>query len=135
MKTTKDTKYTKNTMTLFDKEKSQLLNTVFQQSAPLALQFFPAMSRNLHAVLIKVCTAEVPHYHCHRYSNIPPTTSLCSHPLSGLHKCSAIIDECQEVPFFLPVPLTELCFIHTSVADDIFVRLSLYCHLSHINKM
>ena len=30
-----------------------------------------------------------------------PTTSLCSHPLFGLHKCSASTDECQRVSFFL----------------------------------
>jgi len=32
--------------------------------------------------------------------NTPAATSLCSHPLFGLQKCSASIDECQWVPFF-----------------------------------
>ena len=30
--------------------------------------------------------------------NAPPTTSLCSHPLVGLHECSANVDECQFFP-------------------------------------
>jgi len=36
-------------------------------------------------------------YHCW---NAPLTTSLCSHPLLGLHQRSASIYECQWVPFF-----------------------------------
>ena len=32
--------------------------------------------------------------------NTSPTISLDSHPLFGLQECSAIIDECQWVPFF-----------------------------------
>ena len=36
--------------------------------------------------------------HCYHCWNLPPTTSLYSHPL---HKCSASINECQWVPFFL----------------------------------
>ena len=38
---------------------------------------------------------------CHHCWNTPPSPSLCSHLLFGLHKCSASIDECQWVPFFL----------------------------------
>jgi len=33
-------------------------------------------------------------------SLLPPTTSLCSHPLFGLHKHSTGINECQWVQFF-----------------------------------
>jgi len=42
--------------------------------------------------------------HCHhRLSwNTPPTASLHSHPLFGLHKCSASFDECQQALFFPP---------------------------------
>ena len=39
--------------------------------------------------------------HCHRCWNTPPTTSLCLHPLFGLHQCSASISKCQWVPLFL----------------------------------
>ena len=38
---------------------------------------------------------------CHYCCSAPPTASLCSHPLFGLHKCSASINECQWLPFFL----------------------------------
>jgi hypothetical protein len=40
------------------------------------------------------------HYCCHCW-NAPPTSSLCSHPLFGLCKHSASVDECQLVQFFL----------------------------------
>ena len=38
--------------------------------------------------------------YCRCCWNASPTTSLCSHPLVGLHKHSASIDECQWVSFF-----------------------------------
>ena len=38
------------------------------------------------------------HSSCHCWNTLP-TASLCSHPLFGLHKYSAIINECQWVPF------------------------------------
>ena len=31
-------------------------------------------------------------HHCHHYWNAPPTTSLCSYPLFGLHKHSACVN-------------------------------------------
>ena len=37
---------------------------------------------------------------CHCW-NTPPTALLCSHPLFCLHKCSASVNECHWVPFFL----------------------------------
>ena len=39
-------------------------------------------------------------YHCCQCWNALPTASLCSHPLFGLYKRSASINECQWVPFF-----------------------------------
>ena len=36
---------------------------------------------------------------CHCCWNVLPTTSLCSHPLFGLYKCSARVNECQWVHF------------------------------------
>ena len=58
-------------------------------------------------------------WHCHHCWNAPPTTSLCSHPLFGLHKGSASVNECQWVSFFSAWrnSLIYLCFIHTSVSD------------------
>ena len=61
----------------------------------------------------------------------PPTTSLCSHALFGLHNLSASADQCQWVTFFSlwrnSVP--PLCFISPSVSDAIY-RVPLCCHLS-----
>jgi len=38
--------------------------------------------------------------HCRHCWNTPPTTSLCSHPLFGLQKRSARVDECLRLSFF-----------------------------------
>lgn len=86
METTPDTK---STIALFDNANSQLQNTV----TTTGYAFSPVMN-NLHQwrePTISVTTAETPHP--------PSTTSLCWHPRSGLHKCSASSDECQGVPF------------------------------------
>ena len=52
----------------------------------------------------------------------PPTTSVCSHSLVGLHKCSASISECQWVPLFCaekskdtPLPQAHFCVRHRCV--------------------
>ena len=57
-------------------------------------------------------------YHCWK---APSTTSLCSHLLVGLWKCSAGIYECQQMQFFstwrnLIIPL---CFTCISVSDTV----------------
>jgi len=39
--------------------------------------------------------------HCCHHSWNATTASLCSHPLVGIHKCSASIDVCQRVPSLL----------------------------------
>ena len=54
--------------------------------------FSPMMKKSLHATLITICTSE---------GDSPPTSSLCSHPLLGLHQHSASISECQWVLFTL----------------------------------
>jgi len=69
----------------------------------ISYKFLRAMNKSLHAVLVKSCTAVQnmaclsQHHHCW---NAPPTTSLCSHPLFGLYKRSASLNECQRVQFF-----------------------------------
>ena len=50
---------------------------------------------------LKSAAVEVTHCHHSHCQNAPPTTSLCSHPLVGLHKCSASVNECQWVSSFL----------------------------------
>ena len=63
----------------------------------ISYTFSTEINKSLHAVLIKICpTVTVTTAETHT-----PTTSLLSHPLFGLHKCSALADECQWVPFFL----------------------------------
>jgi hypothetical protein len=39
-------------------------------------------------------------HQCRHCWNAPPTASLCSHPLFGLRKRSASVDECQRGPIF-----------------------------------
>ena len=46
------------------------------------------------------CSKNLHGHHRHHYWNAPVTTSLCLHPLLGLYKPSANVDECQWVPFF-----------------------------------
>jgi len=61
-------------------------------------------------------------YRCHHCWNAPPTASLCSHPLSGLHKHSASIKECHWVPLFSAWrnSVTHFkCFICSSMSDAI----------------
>lgn len=48
-----------------------------------------ALKNNKSVQLYRSATAEVNHYHWHCSWKAPPTTSLCSHPRVGLHKCSA----------------------------------------------
>ena len=76
------------------------------------------------------------------------TTSLCSHPLFGLHKSSVNFDECQRVPFFcmeefsdtpllhvhlhvrhnsVRVPSAAICHTATKYDGILVGRFSLYC--------
>ena len=111
------------------------------------------MSKSLHATLITICTSRAD-YHYHHCRNTSLTTSLCSHPLFGLHKHSSSINECQWVPFFSAwrnsVP--PLCFICISMSDAtvsecssaaichttttcngiLVERFNLYCHTIHL---
>ena len=58
--------------------------------------------------------------HFHHCWNALTTTSLCLHPLIGLHKCSASTDEYQWVPIFLHRGIKfHSCFICTSMSDAI----------------
>ena len=97
METTTDTK---STITLFDKADVQLKNTNLQHSHHIFAnhdqQCACQASKHLHSrleyglsfTLLSVTTAE---------THLP----LRSHPLFGLHKRSAMVNEHQWVPFFL----------------------------------
>jgi len=75
-------------------------------------------------------------HHCRHCWNASPTTSLCSHPLLGLHKRSASISECQWVRFFCMEEFnsTYLLHMHFHVRCH-SVTLPLCCCLSHGNKI
>jgi len=78
--------------------KSLFFNTS-QNSHHSSYVFSPMINKSLHAVLVKICiTGGNVLSSLLKYST---TTSLCSHPLFGLHKHSASIDQCQWRPFFL----------------------------------
>ena len=125
METTTDTK---STITLFDRTNSQLQNTVFQFSntvTTISYAFSSVMNKSLYATLVKICMAiwnvACLSHCCHHCWNTPSTASLCSHPLFGLCKHSASIDECQWVPFFPKQKnsMKHLCFISISTSDTI----------------
>ena len=102
------------------------------QSPPLAMHFHQQGTRACMLRLYKSAPAEVTHCHCCHCWNAPPTASLRSHQLLGLHKCPANVDECQWVPFFLleEFSYTLLLYPHFHVRHH-FVRVLLCCHLSH----
>jgi len=85
--------------------------------------------------------------------NAPPTASLCSHPLFGLHKHSASVDECQWVPLFVQrnsmthlwtkctltsdrilsnCPSAAICHTATKCNGIPVGRFNLYCHTTNI---
>ena len=98
--------------------------------------------------------AEVTSCCCHHSWNTSLSTSLYSHPLSGLQKLSASTDECQWMPFFprggiqwhtfpsytLPcqTPLCQTAPLLPSVTQQkkcnriLVGRFSLYCHTTNM---
>ena len=99
----------------------------------MSYAFFPAMNKSLYATLIKVCSSGGDPLLLWPLLNTPPTTS---HPLFGLHKDSASINECQWVLLFQHEDFnsTPLLHLHFHVRHH-SVRLLLCCHLSHGDKM
>lgn len=114
---------TKSTVTLFGRTNFQLQNTLFQQSSLSAMHFYQWWTR--------ACMPQSQNLHGHPEHGLslmslspllsPSTASLCSHPLSGLRKTPAKVDECQWVPFFSAWrnSMRHLCFIHTFMWDTI----------------
>jgi len=47
----------KSTVTLFDRAKSHLKNTILQHIA-ISYAFLPVMNKSLHTVIVKICTRE-----------------------------------------------------------------------------
>ena len=94
----------------------------------MSYAFFPAMNKSLYATLIKVCSSGGDPLLLWPLLNTPPTTS---HPLFGLHKDSASINECQWVLLFQHEDFnsTPLLHLHFHVRHH-SVRLLLCCHLA-----
>jgi len=69
----------------------------FSTVTNISYAFSVVMNKSLHATQ-KSARAEVTS--CHHCYNAPPAASLCSHPLFGLQKYSAIVCECQWIQFF-----------------------------------
>jgi len=67
---------------------------------------------------------------CHHCWNIPPTASLCSHPLFGLHKCLASINEYQWVEHSASVSECQWVsfFLHGGIQWHTFASYALPCH-------
>jgi len=99
----------------------------------------PAWTRVCMPLSWKSAPAEETHYcSCHCW-NAAPTTSLCSHPLPGLHKHSASTDECLWVPFFSTWrnSVKHLCIMHTSMPNAIMTdcHSPAICHMAKtLNK-
>ena len=69
--------------------------------------------------------------------NAPPTTSMCSHTLFGLQNVQQVlmnVNRCLFVFCMEEFSDTPLLCMHIHVRHH-FVRLCLWCHLSHSNKM
>ena len=79
----------------------QILNyrtLFFNRVTIISYTFFASDEQEPVAMLVKMTCISC--WRCHCW-NTPPTASLHSHPLSGLHKHSVRIDECLWVTFFL----------------------------------
>ena len=138
---------TKRTVMLFNRGKSQLQNTAFQQSRHYELCNFASNEQEPSCCACK--SLRLWRWHCQHCWSTPPTASLCSHPLLGLHKCSTSVSECQWMSFFRwRNSVSHLCSVHTSMSDAILSdcpsaaichttteynrilvrRFNLYCH-------
>ena len=84
-----------------DRPNSEIQKSIFQNSHHhLAMDFSSNEQEPACRTCKKSAPAEVIHCCCRHSWNAPPTTSLCSHPLFGLHKHSVSVSEYQYVTFF-----------------------------------
>ena len=131
METTTDTK---TTITLLDISYKTLF---FHIITTISYTFSPVMNKNLHAVLVKICTSRGDPL---SLSALLKCTTLCLH-CAHIH-CLVSINIQQEsmnvnggnflcMEQFSDTPLLHMYF-HIR---HHFVRLSLCCHLSHSSKM
>ena len=84
-------------------------------------------------MLVKICTSGGDTLPLSPLLKCITHTSLCSHPLFGLHTHSTSITECQQVPFFSQGGIQlHLCFICTSMSDAILSGCpsAAICHMA-----
>ena len=89
------------------------------QSPPLVMHFDQQWTRACMPYLLKPAPAEMTYRSCCHCWKVPPTDLLSSHPLFGLHKCSASFDECQWVNFFP----------HGGIQWCTFASYAVLCHM------
>ena len=113
----------------------------FSVVTTISHSFLPTMSKSLHTVRVKIWMAMQSKAclsgHCCHCWNAPPTISLCSHLLFGLHKHSVSIKDCQWVPYFFlhgGIQWHALLRTHFHVTCHC-VRVLLCCHLLHGKSM
>ena len=75
--------------------------------------------KNLHQLCMAIRNVACLSHPCHHCWNTPPTASLCSHPLFGLQKFSASINECQWAPSFLHGEIHFYTFFLYALPDTI----------------
>ena len=113
----------------------QILSYKIPFQHTISYAFSPALTKSLHAALVTICMVvqNVPCHSCCSYLcwNLPPTASLCWHPLFGLHQRLASINGFQQVEAFSSTPLLHMHFYIRCHC----VRQPLCCHLSHDNKI
>ena len=150
METTTDTK---SAIIVFARTNSQLQNSTFQHSYHYYLCILTSNEQEPACCTLKIFMAVwnvacISHCCCQCWS-VSPTTSLCSHPLFGLHRHSASIKECQWVSFFHTELFNSTPLLHphfhvrhhcaaighmaTKCKGILLGRFNLYCHATYIH--
>ena len=94
---------TKSTIMLQTEQISSYKTLFSNVVTTISYSFSLVINTSLHVTLTEVCMAvqnvACLSCCCHQCWNTPPTASLFSHPLFGVHKYSPSVDECQWEPF------------------------------------
>ena len=133
METTIDTKCT---IAQFDRQILSYKTLFFNTVITISCAFSPAMNKSLHVMLIKIPNMACLSHCCYHCWNTP-LLPHCSHPLFSVYKRSASVSGHQWVQFFFCTEgfnNTPSLHLHFCVRRH-FVRLPLYCHLSHRRKI
>jgi len=128
----------KSTITLFDRANSQLQNTLLFPITVTSIShvFSTVMNKCLHAALVTICTGRGDPLFLSPLQNSTITTSLCSHPLFGLHKCLEQMNVCGCYCFCTSMsdvilsdfPSAVICHTATTCKGPSLRRFNLCCH-------